>query len=363
LGPDALREPKTETISRKEERKGNMSTDYIFRIEELGQEFNPLVGKKCANLGEMAKIGLRVPPGFSLSLDAYRQFMSETGVDKEINEYLNGLNHGFETIDQFNEASAELRRIVESKDMPGEMKDRVLFHYREICRKCNKERVPVSTRSAGAASHPGQYETHLNVIGESDLIKNIIKVWASTFNARSLSARKRLGLPLGSDPIGVAVIKMVNARSAGVLFTADPNTGNRSIMIIEANWGLGESVVGGEALPDVYVLDKESLEIVDTKLGSKKRCITCQEVGVAEVETSPDQCNTFCLSDQEVKEIGRLGKILEAHFGVPQDTEWAIDKDLQCPESVVLLQTRAEVIAEQKKPVDRILDLMLSRMG
>ncbi len=271
--------------------------------------------------------------------------MSETGADKEISEYLNGLNHGFETIDQFNEASAELRRIVESKDMPGEMKDRVLFHYREICRKCNKDRVPVSTRSAGAASHPGQYETHLNVIGESDLIKNIIKVWASTFNARSLSARKRLGLPLGSDPIGVAVIKMVNARSAGVLFTADPNTGNRSIMIIEANWGLGESVVGGEAMPDVYVLDKESLEIVDTKLGSKKRCITCQEVGVAEVETSPDQCNAFCLSDQEVKEIGRLGKILEAHFGVPQDTEWAIDQDLQCPESVILLQTRAEVIA------------------
>ena len=363
MGPDALREPKTETFTRKEERKSNMSRDYIFRIEELGQEFNPLVGKKCAHLGEMAKIGLRVPPGFSLSLDAYRQFMSETGADKEINEYLNGLNHGFETIDQFNEASAELRRIVESKDMPGEMKDRVLFHYREICRKCNKERVPVSTRSAGAASHPGQYETHLNVIGESDLIKNIIKVWASTFNARSLSARKRVGLLLGSDPIGVAVIKMVNARSAGVLFTADPNTGNRSIMIIEANWGLGESVVGGEALPDVYVLDKESLEIVDTKLGSKKRCITCQEVGVAEVETSPDQCNAFCLSDQEVKEIGRLGRILEAHFGVPQDTEWAIDQDLQCPESVILLQTRAEVIAEQKKPVDRILDLMLSRMG
>jgi len=340
-----------------------MSTDYIFRIEELGQEFNSLVGKKCANLGEMAKIGLRVPPGFSLSLDAYRRFMSETGADKEIDKYLNGLKHGFETIDQFNEASAELRKIVESKEMPEEMKDRILSYYREIGRKCNAERVAVSTRSAGASSHPGQYETHLNVIGESDLIRNIIKVWSSSFNARSLSARKRLGLPLGSDPIGVAVIKMVNARSAGVLFTADPNTGNRSIMIIEANWGLGESVVGGEALPDVYVLDKESLEIVDTRLGSKRRCITCQEVGVAEVETSPDQCNAFCLSDQEVKEIGRLGKILEAHFGVPQDTEWAVDQDLQCPESVILLQTRSEVIAEQKKPVDRILDLMLSRMG
>jgi pyruvate,water dikinase len=340
-----------------------MSTEYIYRIEELGQEFNPLVGKKCANLGEMAKIGLRVPPGFSLSLEAYKHFMLETGADQEIRRYLNGLRHSFEKIEHFNEASADLRKIVESKDMPGEIKDLVLFHYREICRKCNTECVPVSARSAGAASHPGQYETHLNVIGESDLIKKIIKVWSSTFNARSLSARKRVGLPLESDPIGVAVIKMVNARAAGVLFTADPNTGNRSRMTIEANWGLGESVVGGEAMPDVYILDRESLEIVERKLGSKKRCITCQEVGVAEVETPPDQCGAFCLMDKEVREIGRLGKILEAHFGVPQDTEWAIEQDLSCPECVVLLQTRAEVIAEQKKPVDRILDLMISRLG
>jgi pyruvate, water dikinase len=340
-----------------------MPLDCVFRIEELGQEFSDRVGKKCANLGEMAKIGLRVPPGFSLSLDAYKKFMAETGAGQEINDYLNRLDHDLETIDQLNEVSAELRKIVEFKEMPLDLKEQILVYYQEICRKCEVERAAVSTRSAGASSHPGQYETHLNVIGESDVIRNIIEVWSSTFNARSLSARKRLGLPLGSDPIGVAVIRMVNARSAGVLFTADPNTGNPSIMIIEANWGLGESVVGGEAMPDVYVLDKESLEIVDTKLGSKKRRITCREVGVAEVETSPDQCNAFCLSDREVKEIGRLGKILEAHFGVPQDTEWAIDQDLQCPESVILLQTRAEVIAEQKKPVDRILDLMISRFG
>jgi pyruvate,water dikinase len=80
------------------------------------------------------------------------------------------------------------------------------------------------------------------------------------------------------------------------------------------------------------------------------------------VETPPDQCDAFCLSDEEVKEIGRLGKMLEAHFGVPQDTEWAVDQDLSCPESVILLQTRGEIIAEQKKPVDRILDLMISRL-
>jgi pyruvate,water dikinase len=340
-----------------------MSTNYIYRIEELGQEFNSVVGKKCANLGEMAKIGLRVPPGFALSLDAYKRFMAETGAAKEISDYLESLEHGFERIDHFNDASVTLRGILESRDMPLDMKEKILVYYRETCQACQTEEVAVSTRSAGASSHPGQYETHLNVRGEAELIEKIIKVWSSTFNARSLSARKRAGVPLESDPIGVAVIKMVNARSAGVLFTADPNTGDRSRMIIEANWGLGESVVGGEAMPDVYILDKESLEIVERKLGSKKRCITCQEVGVAEVETPPDQCSAFCLSDEELKEIGRLGKILEAHFGLPQDTEWAIDQDLSCPESVILLQTRTEIIAEQKKPVDRILELMISRLG
>ncbi|RJR48445.1 MAG: hypothetical protein C4576_08430 [Desulfobacteraceae bacterium] len=337
--------------------------ECIFMMEELGKEFNDLVGKKCANLGEMAKIGLRVPPGFSLSLEAYRRFMTETGAQREIAEYLAGLSHNFENIRQFEEAGVELRRIVESREPPDDLKEDILRCYREMCRRCNVEKLAVSTRSAGAASHPGQFETYLNVVGETDLIQKIVKVWASTFNARSLSARKRVGLPLESDPIGVAVIKMVNARSAGVLFTADPNTGDRSRMMIEANWGLGESVVGGEAMPDVYILNKESLGIIDRRMGSKKRRIVFKDVGVEELETSPEESNSFCLSDDEVMEIGRLGKILESHFGHPQDAEWAVDRDLTCPYSVVLLQTRNAVIAEQKKPVDRILDLMMSRLG
>ena len=338
-----------------------MSDKWLLWFEELGQEFNDQVGKKCANLGEMTKMGLRVPPGFALSLDAYREFMSLTGADREIEAYLDNVDHGFEKIEHFNEASVALRKIVESKEMPTEMGDAILSYYARLCEKCNMEDAAVSTRSAGAASHPGQYETHLNVQGNRDVIENVIKVWASTFNPRSLSSRKRAGAPLESDPIGVAVLKMVNARAAGVLFTADPNTGDTSRMIIEANWGLGESVVGGEAMPDVYILDKESLEIVDKKLGSKGKYIIFKEVGVAEEDTPSEKRCTFCLSDEEVKEVGRLGKILESHFNVPQDAEWAIDQDLDFPESVILLQTRPEVIAQQKKPVDQVIDLMLTR--
>ena len=339
-----------------------MSNKWILWFEELDQECKDQVGKKCANLGEMTKMGLRVPPGFALSLKAYKDFMSLTGADREIKECLDNVGHGFENIQHFNEAGAELRRIVESKDMPREMREAILSRYQELCQRCNIEEMAVSTRSAGAASHPGQYETHLNVRGDLDVIEKIIKVWSSTFNPRSLSARKRAGTPLESDPIGVAVLKMVNARAAGVLFTADPNTGDTSRMIIEANWGLGESVVGGEAVPDVYILDKVSLKTIDRKLGTKGRYITFKEMGVAEEDTPTEKSCTFCLNDGEAKEVGRLGKILESHFDAPQDTEWAVDQDLDFPESVILLQTRPEVIAQQRTPADRVVDLMLTRL-
>ncbi len=338
-----------------------MSSKWLLWFEELGQEFNDRVGKKCANLGEMTKMGLRVPPGFALSLEAYKDFMSLTGADRQIKAYLDNVDHGFEKIRHFNEASEELRRIVETKEMPQDMREAVLSHYQALCQKCQVEEMAVSTRSAGAASHPGQYETHLNVRGDLDVIEKIKKVWSSTFNARSLSARKQARAPLELDPIGVAVLKMVNARAAGVLFTADPNTGDTSRMIIEANWGLGESVVGGEAVPDVYILDKGSLQIIDRKLGTKNKYITLDQVGVSEEDTPTEKSCIYCLSDEEAKEVGRLGQILESHFAVPQDAEWAIDQDLNFPESVILLQTRPEVIAQKKKPVDQVIDLMITR--
>jgi pyruvate,water dikinase len=338
-----------------------MSDNWIYGLEELGQDKNDIVGKKCANLGEMTNKGLRVPPGFALSLEAYKDFMSLTGASEEIKQYLDTADHDFETIQLCNEAGAHLRGIIESKELPREMREAIMSQYQGLCGRCNVEDVAVATRSAGVASHPGQYETHLNVRGEVDLIEKIKKVWSSTFNPLSLSARKRAGLSMESDPIGVAVLKMVNARCAGVLFTADPNSGDTSRMIIEANWGLGESVVGGEAMPDAFILDKMSLEVIEKKLGSKGKCITCTEAGVAEEETPSEKKTRFCLTDEEAKEIGRLGKILEAHFDCPQDTEWVIDEDLLFPDNVILLQTRPEIIAKQKEPVEQVIDLMIDR--
>jgi pyruvate,water dikinase len=155
---------------------------------------------------------------------------------------------------------------------------------------------------------------------------------------------------------------MVNARAAGVVFTADPNTGDLSKMILEANWGLGESVVSGELVPDTYIVDKETLRICERKLGTKKKYVTFRELGVIEQETPLHKRSTFCLNDEEVAEVGRLAVVLERHFGVPQDAEWAIDEDFSFPKNVILLQTRAAVIAQKKSPVDQVVDLMLKRL-
>lgn len=340
-----------------------MSGKWIFWLEELGQGHNDLVGKKCANLGEMIKMGLPVPSGFALSIDAYKDFMSMTGATYEIREYLSKSISSSKDLGQFDELSAYIRQIVQTKVMPNEMEETIVKYYRELCRKCDVPKVAVSIRSSGPVSHPGQYETCLNVIGESGIIDKIKNVWASTFNPRSLALRNRKVIPLENDPIGLAVLKMVKARAAGVIFTADPNTGDTSRMIIEANWGLGESVVSGESTPDIYILDKVNLEILEKRLGPKSKYITLSEVGVTELETPPDRCSTFCLSDEEVKAIAKLGKSLEGHLGAPQDVEWAIDEDLPFPDSVIPLQTRAEVIAQKKSPVDQIVDLMLSRLS
>ncbi len=336
-----------------------MAEKWLFWLDEICQQDSQSVGRKCANLGELHRLGLPAPPGFALSVEAYSTFLAETGTSRELWQYLRKFNAGSQDAGQYQEAAKAMQRIVESKAMPKDMQDVISTSYDALCQRTGVADVAVAVRSAGPVSHPGQYETYLNVKGKSDLVRKVIKVWSSTFNARSLISRARHALPLETDLIGVAVLKMVNARCAGVCFTADPNTGDRSKITIEANWGLGESVVAGMIVPDRWTLDKESLEPLERKLGEKRVQVAFSESGVDEKRVPPDRMGIFCLSDEEARRIGELAKILETHFTVPQDLEWAIDTHLPFPENVFLLQTRPEVIKMTKSATDRILDDIL----
>ncbi|MFH1491524.1 MAG: PEP/pyruvate-binding domain-containing protein [Pseudomonadota bacterium] len=325
-----------------------MSTEkFIFRLDELGKEHNDLVGKKSANLGELTNAGFRVPPGFALSLAAYEEFIKTAGVMDEIREYFAEFKadpNDPKDLRKYVDSSKEVRRLVESKAMPKNIEDSVALYYDELCEKTGMSNVAVSTRSAGSTSHPGQYETYLGVAGALHVMTNIIRVWSSTFNTRSIIARARMGLPLEYDPIGVCVLKMVDAKAAGVMFTAEPNTADASKVVIEGTWGLGESVVSGAVAPDTWVVDKASYKITDCRLSP-----TTAGNGMTSETGSPSSTEHAhggrkgCLTDEEVVGLVKIGEKIERHFGSPQDIEWAIDGERdQDQDNIVLLQTRPE---------------------
>jgi pyruvate,water dikinase len=317
-----------------------MSEKWIFWFEEIGQERNDIVGKKCANLGEMTKMGLPVPRGFSLALKAEERFLRETNADQEIRQFLTKYRGKVHGLKQYEEASKGLRQIVESKEMPQDMRDTIISYYELLCDRCGSE-VAVSVRSAGTVSHPGQYETYLNVRGREEVLQKILKVWSSTYNTRTLAALDHKGLSVeDSFSIGVCVLELVNARCAGVGFTCDPVSGDPSKITVEGNWGLGESVVSGTLIPDKYIVDKHTLRVIAKEIAEKEIQVVATDIGAVEQEIPPDKKLISCLNDDEVIRIAELAKSLESHFGIPQDMEWAISVDLPFPDNIFLLQTR-----------------------
>lgn len=317
----------------------------VFWLEDVCRDDNSTVGKKCANLGELIRGGFPVPPGFALSLSAYEVFLKESGAFDEICRYLSGFSadpNEPKHLRRYTECSKTIREIMESKAMPRRLEELVSEYYSTLCSRAGSEDLHVSVRSAGAASHPGQYETFLFVRGKESTLSNVIKVWASTFNSRSLIARARKGLPLECDPIGVAVLKMVDAKAAGVMFTADPTTGESHKAIIEGNWGVGETVVSGAVTPDMWVVDKRTGAIIDCRISAKsfQQTRDASTGKLSSVDLSAEQQNRACLTDEQILSLVEVGKRIESHFRTPQDIEWAVDSDW--PGNIFILQTRNE---------------------
>lgn len=323
----------------------------VFWLEDLDKEDLYLAGRKCCGLGEMLRSGLPVPPGFAVSLKAYEIFIDETGVGHDILDYLSDKKDRLqEDVDLLEEASAHISRLLESKPMPDRIRDSILDHYNRLCEKCGVPDVNVAVRSSGPVSMPGQFDTFLNIHGPEDLISHVKKVWASSFNSRAVAYRIQRGMRVESSPIGVAVIKMVNARSSGVMFTLDPLNGDLSRIFIEGSWGLGESLVSGQVTPDKYIVDKVTLNITKRVICSKNMKMIYDPNGhIMAVDVPTEEADLPCLKDSEIIQLARLGKKVEQHYGLPQDLEWAVDRDLPAPENIILLQTRPETVWNKKE--------------
>lgn len=341
------------------------SNKMIFGFEELGPEHNDIVGKKCANMGKMTRMGLAVPPGFALSIEMYREFIRTTGIGDElascVREKGNLKGAG---ISVFEELSQQLRSAVEQQEMPGELRKMISFYYMQLCSKTGIDNLAVSVRSAGTQSRPGMFETYLNVRGIDEVLDKVKKVWASANTPRGLAFRANKGFPILGDELGVAIPKMVNSRTSGIAFTVNPLDGDGTRILLEANWGLGEGVVSGAESVDGFVVSKDSLQVQSAHIGYKTRYVVYKKAGADWAEVPEKLRRMACLSKEEVEEISRIARSTEEKLSCPQDMEWAIDQDLDFPDSLFWLQTRrAKVVAKKvTSNAERLAEMMARKL-
>ncbi|MCX5816889.1 MAG: hypothetical protein NTX75_11725 [Proteobacteria bacterium] len=340
----------------------------LWYEETDGKDF-PLVGKKNANLGEMIKAGIRTSPGFSVTIAANEKFIIDTGIKEKLGKYLEGL--GEATYETTKKASAYAISLIESAALPAEIEDDILANYRKLCEFSRTNNVPVAVRSSGAISMPGQMETYLNIRGDKDLIEYVKKCWASAYNVEAIMYRANKGVGFLFN-IGVGIPKMVNSRVSGIIFTLNTLNGDPSKISLDVSYGLGEAVVSGLVTPDSFLVDKVTLDTVKTTIGSKETQCVYREGGsdIVQADVPKEQREKLCVSLDEVKELCRLGKVIEDYYGKHYDIEFGIDADLVFPESVIILQVRPESIwnkkevtarTEKKKdPMERILSQLLT---
>ncbi len=338
-----------------------MKKDLVIWFENLGKTDIPSVGGKNANLGEMINAGISVPPGFAVTAYSYKKFIEETGISERIYAVIRETVVDSNDPKQYEVASKKIRELMGSTPMPKDVEEATRQSYRELCRRLNASVVFVAVRSSATAedlpdaSFAGQQETYLNVKGEEELLEKTVECWSSLFTPRAIFYRTQKGFKHEEVLISVGVQIMVDAKTAGVMFTLNPVTGEPNQIVIEGNWGIGEAVVSGAVTPDYFSVNKATAEIVERKIAKKTvEYVRDLETGkTIHAEVPPERQQVPCLTDEEILKLAELGKRIEEHYGRAQDVEWVINKDLPFPENIFIVQSRPETVWSLKTVEER----------
>ncbi|MCM1388367.1 MAG: PEP-utilizing enzyme [Bacillus sp. (in: Bacteria)] len=298
----------------------------IRKFNEIGKDDVMTAGGKGANLGEMTKAGLPVPPGFVVTADAYRSFLTENHIEEKIAALLD--DAGADEQKLFS-AAEKIRALIMAGSMSASLREKVSQNYLALGKNAGNDALRVAVRSSATAedlpdaSFAGQQETYLNVVGIDALCENIIRCYASLWGNRAVSYRQTAGYDQKSVALAVVVQEMVESEKAGVLFTANPVNNNREEMQLNASYGLGEAVVSGKVTADTFICGKDGV-IKSSVIGSKEIEIVYAENGTKEVSVSPEKRNVLCLAAEEVRTLCNAACAVENYYGCPMDIEWAI---------------------------------------
>ena len=295
----------------------------------------PLVGGKGANLGEMAAAGFPVPPGFCLTTAAFRRFMAASPDAASVYTLLDAITT--DDVEEVRRVGRQVRQTLLAVSIPADVAEATLRAWRELSPDAAYAvRSSATAEDLPGASFAGQQDTYLNVRGEAALLDAVRRCWVSLFTDRAILYRIQNGFSHRDVALSAVVQQMVMSEKSGTLFTADPVTGHRHTLIIDASFGLGEALVGGLVTPDAYRVDKRTRTILDRQIADKEVAIyPLQEGGTRQVTLPPEQRRQTVLADEQILALTDLGCQVEAHYGNPQDMEWAIDEG-----RLYLLQTR-----------------------
>jgi pyruvate,water dikinase len=328
---------------------------FTFPFDSNETPLHEKLGGKCTSLAIMTKAGAPVPPGFAVTTDAFDAVMRQTDLLSTIKSLIADLDH--DNVAAVDKVSETIRGLIMELEVPAAVHESTHQAYDALMQQCGGE-VPVAVRSSATAedlpdaSFAGQQDTYLWIIGRTNVMQKIRECWASLYTSRAITYRQANHIDEDGLSMAVAVQKMVNSRTSGVAMTIDPSNGDRSKIVIDSSWGLGEMVVSGEVTPDNFMLDKVMLHPIRSIISDKhEELIPDGMGGIVRREIEKTRRNSSSLSNDELIAVARLAKSAEKHYGCVQDIEWAIDADLPEGKNVLLLQSRPETVWSQK-PVE-----------
>lgn len=316
---------------------------FVKTFDEIDKDMLQRCGGKAAHLGELTGMGLNVPKGFCVVAEAYFHFLISNNLDKQILNMSKRINYDdFQDLEQ---KTSEIRSLIEIAKMPLELEKETTENYQRLSEEELEPfvavRSSVAVKDSQISSFPGMMDTYHYIRGREEVIESVRKCFASVWSGRAAFARHRQGIEHSNAIIAPIIQLMVNSEVAGVVFTANPISGETGEIVIEANWGLGESVVSGKTICDLYIMDKEPFNVKERRIVKKEqKFVQAEGVGAQWVDVDRDEVDKSTLLDAQVEGLCRTALAIEEHYGYPQDIEWAYEKNV-----LYILQTRRAKVA------------------
>jgi len=315
-------------------------------LSEIDKNDLPMVGGKGANLGEMIKAGFPVPHGFAVTVESYDRFIEENDLFEKIQDILKATD--VHDSDNLQAASRKIQKIIVDGRIPDDVAASVKTSYRRVSGRLSKAMVAVRSSATAedlpGASFAGQQATFLNVRGESTLLHKVRECWASLFTARAIFYREENKIAHERVKISVIVQKMIQSSVSGVMFTIDPVSNEKDRIIIEAVWGLGEMIVQGSVVPDRYVVQKETFDILSKEISDQRVQLVKRGIETKEVDVPVRLREIQKITNEDIVELAKLGDKLQKHYYFPQDIEWAKEG-----KKLYIVQTRPITTVEKSK--------------